>query len=349
LDILTGDEARSLFDKTISFLQVGIASHSNAALEAAQEAAKNNAFQRILKVSKAQKNWMLASLAVHVKLDAFTKVKAAMDKMAAELRNQQKVEYAKWESCKKNIDATEDNIWDAKVVKRDLAEKHTDLDNTIKVLTKNIQDLQTKVADSEVSLKDAGENRKAENALFQTSINDQRATITVLNMALKRLKVFYAPKLVQVGAAPPPKPSGPEAVGGSGAAAHGSSGGVMQLLSLIIEDAGRTDAEMKASEQQSQNDYASQVAATTASIEADRAAIAETEKQKASAQGELSETEASELANNMSLDKSAELLGNYHNECDYIIKYFDIRQQSRTEEIDAIEEAKAILSGSNFA
>jgi len=283
---------------------------------------------------------------VHVKLDAFTKVKAAMDKMAAELRNQQKVEYAKWESCKKNIDATEDNIWDAKVVKRDLAEKHTDLDNTIKVLTKNIQDLQTKVADSEVSLKEAGENRKAENELFQTSIADQRATVTILNMALKRLKAFYAPKLVQVHAAPPPKPSGPEAVGYE---KSGSSGGVMQLLSLIIEDAGRTDAEMKASEQQSQNDYASQVAATTASIEADRAAIAETEKQKASAQGELSETEASELANTLSLDKLNELLGNYHNECDYIIKYFDIRQQSRAEEIDAIEEAKAILSGSNFA
>jgi len=123
----------------------------------------------------------------------------------------------------------------------------------------------------------------------------------------------------------------------------------MQLLSLIIEDAGRTDAEMKASEQQSQNDYASQVAATTASIEADRAAIAETEKQKASAQGELSETEGSELANTGSLDKLTELLGNYHAECDYIIKYFDIRQQSRAEEIDAIEEAKAILSGSSFA
>ena len=53
---------------------------------------------------------MLASLAVRVKLDAFTKVKAAMDKMLAELQEQQKVEYAKWETCKKDIDTNDQQL-----------------------------------------------------------------------------------------------------------------------------------------------------------------------------------------------------------------------------------------------
>merc|ERR1719281_1359273 len=46
LDILTGDEARSLFDKTLNFLQVG----SSAALARAamQEKAKTKAMQLIL-------------------------------------------------------------------------------------------------------------------------------------------------------------------------------------------------------------------------------------------------------------------------------------------------------------
>merc|ERR1719456_1422862 len=308
------------------------------------------AMQRILMMSKKQKNWQLASLAVRVKLDSFTKVKIAMDKMVTELQAQQKAEYAKWETCKKDIDSTEDNIWNGKVEKRDLAAKHKDLSNTLEVLKKDIEDLKTETAEAEVSLKQAGEQRKADNQLFQQSVADQRATIAILNMALKRLKAFYEPKAalhqVRLHANPPPKPSGPEAVGYS---KSGSSGGVMQLLSMIIEDAGRTVDEMNADEQKSQADYSDYVAATTSSIEANREAIAEKEKQLAQANGEKSETEEAQLANQESLDSLAELLQGHHNQCDYIIKYFDIRQQSRAEEMDSIEEAKAILSGAKFA
>ncbi len=35
--------------------------------------------------------------------------------MLAELASQQKAEYAKWETCKKDIDTTEDKIWNGKV------------------------------------------------------------------------------------------------------------------------------------------------------------------------------------------------------------------------------------------
>merc|ERR1719191_2132897 len=137
--------------------------------------------------SKKQKSWALAGLAVRVKLDGFTKVKAAMDKMLAELKTQQKTEYEKNEQCKKDIDATEDKIWDGKVVKRDLGTKHGDLENTLKKLSVDMDELKKQVGENEVSLKQAGENRKDENQLYQQSIADQRATITILNMAKDRL------------------------------------------------------------------------------------------------------------------------------------------------------------------
>merc|ERR1719390_593918 len=124
-----------------------------------QEKVKNKVMQKILMMAKEHKNWMLASLAVHVKLDAFTKVKAAMDKMLAELKSQQKAEYAKWETCKKDIDTTEDKIWNGKVEKRDLASKHKDLVNTLKALDTDIEALKKEVVEAEVSLKQAGEQR----------------------------------------------------------------------------------------------------------------------------------------------------------------------------------------------
>merc|ERR1719410_1645619 len=120
-----------------------------------QEQARTKAFSKILMVAKKHKSWMLSSLAVRVKLDAFTKVKEAMDKMLAELKAQQKAEYAKWETCKKDIDTTEDKIWTANVEKRDLGDKHTDLVNTIKKLTAEIDELKKQVAENEVSLKEA--------------------------------------------------------------------------------------------------------------------------------------------------------------------------------------------------
>merc|ERR1719213_1386219 len=83
---------------------------------------------------------------------------------------------------------------------------------------------------------------------------------------------------------------------------------------------------MSASENQAQKDYAGFVASTTASIEADREAIAETEKQLATAKSESSETEGSQAANQASLDKLADLLSNIHGQCDFVLKYFDIRQ-----------------------
>jgi len=343
MEILTGDEARSLFDKTINFLQ--ISSASQTVTSATMERAKGRAVKRLLKMSHKSGNWALASLAVSVRLDAFTKVKAAMDKMVAELTAQQKAEYEKNEVCKKELDETEDKIKVATNTKEDLADKHKELTNSLETLAADIKKLKDEVAEMEVDLKKAGENRKSENQLFQVGINNQRATITILTMAMDRLKKFYTPSagLLQAKAAPPPKPSA------NAYEKSSSSGGVMQMLAKIIGDAEATEAELKLSEQHAQEDYAEFVSATTASIEADREAIAEKEGFSAKASADKSVTEEDQLANDASLAKLQELLGATHASCDWIMKYFDLRQKTRKEEMDAIEEAKAILSGAKFA
>merc|ERR1719420_1441506 len=44
-------------------------------------------------------------------------------------------------------------------------------------------------------------------------------------------------------------------------------------------------------------------------------------------------------------DESAKL----HGECDFVLKNFEIRQSSRMQEIEALKQVKAILSGAKFA
>merc|ERR1740123_787724 len=181
---------------------------------------------------------------------------------------------------------------------------------------------------------------------------DQRATSNILNKALARLKQFYMTKFVQVqtqaevrkpgrAIAPPPDRPGDYAK-------SGGAGGVIQLLMKIIENSEVASQQLTQDEQRAQTLYAEFVKTTTATIEADRAAIAEKVVHVAELNGEKADTEDSQLTNDGKLEKLGELLKAYHLECDYIIKHFDVREQARTEEMDALADAKAVLAGADF-
>merc|ERR1719506_3379113 len=126
----------------MSFVQISTVGSTRSHL-AAQNRARTLAVKRILAVAKKTKNWQLATLAVSAQLDAFTKVKEAMDKMLAELKKQQKEEYEKNEFCKKEIDANEDTTKVKTHEKEDLEDHLAEVENTIRVLVKEIDELKT--------------------------------------------------------------------------------------------------------------------------------------------------------------------------------------------------------------
>merc|ERR1719217_1180782 len=314
----------------------------------AQNKARTLAVKRILQVARKTKNGQLATLAVSAQLDAFTKVKEAMDKMLAELKKQQQEEYDKNEFCKKEIDANEDLTKVKTHEKEDLEDKKGQLENTIAALTAEIEKLKEEIAEMKVSLKRAGEDRKAENGEFQAAVSDQRAVVNILNKALERLKMFYEKKgLVQIGAhnhqededvqAPPPKPKAYEKSAGAG--------GVMQVIAMIIEDAEKEELELVHDEQKAQEAYASFVTETNSCIAANEEGIAQKSEMLATAEADLSETNAALIANGEELAKLKDYNIALHGDCDFIMENFEIRQTARKQELDAIVEAKAILSG----
>jgi len=337
ITILTGDEARALFGKTLSFLQI----NKKAAVDsAARSRMMASAAKRLMRTARKSHNWLLASLVVRMKLDPFTKVKAMMDKMSADLKAEQQAEYEKNEYCLKVIDETEDSIKVATNEKKDLTTLKVKLEGDISMYTSEIATLEKQVADDEVALKVAGEERKAANMVYQQSVSDQRATIHVLTMAYDRLKVFYTASMVQV-ATPPPMGTGAYEKSGHG-------GSVLQMVADIIQDAKDDEIILVGDEQQSQKDYAKFAADTTASIEADKESILEKTKLLEKSEGLKAETEGSLLTNGEELSELESTLSAHHADCDWLMKYFDVRQTARTEEIEAIAEAKAILSGASF-
>merc|ERR1719198_1883425 len=150
---------------------------------------------------------------------------------------------------------------------RDLTAQKTELEGQLESLTQELSDLATQVKEAHIAMKQAGETRKKENHEFQQVVADQRATIEILNKALDRLKSFYNKESLlavdahahkqEPGAAVAPPPAA-----GKEYKTSGMSGGVMQLLEKIIQDAEAADKEAMAGEQESQAAYASFVAET---------------------------------------------------------------------------------------
>merc|ERR1712157_426038 len=71
--------------------------------------------------------------------------------------------------------------------KQDVIAKIEDLEMTIEELTKAIDGLKAEIAEMQVQLKRAGEDREKDNKEFQTVVADQRETQKLLKAALQVL------------------------------------------------------------------------------------------------------------------------------------------------------------------
>merc|ERR1719191_2344778 len=132
LKMLTDEDARDLFGRATSFLQIDTVNSNSAGL-AAQKRARALAVSTLLKTAKRTKNFALANLAVSTQLDAFTKVKEAMDKFMVELKKQQKDEFEKNDFCKAEIDKNEDDTKVKTHEKDDLNDHLEEVKNNIRV------------------------------------------------------------------------------------------------------------------------------------------------------------------------------------------------------------------------
>merc|ERR1712083_156876 len=199
-----------------------------------------------------------------------------------------------------------------------------------------------------MGMKRAGEDREKENKEFQQTVADQRASQKLLTAALNILKGFYEKKEAallqqqQEPVGPPPPP------GFSEYKKNAAAPGVMGMIQQIINDAKAMEAEVIRSEEDAQKAYEDFVKETNASIEAKTKEMINKSEEKAKAESDL--TEANQAKENVLLE--LEQLSNYnaelHQSCDFVMKNFEIRQTARDEEIDALKQAKAILSGAKF-
>jgi len=347
ITILMEDDARDLASKTMSFVQ-----RSRGALSEAAKQQQKQAVSALLAVARRHRNtpggMRIAMLAVNVQLDGFGKVKEMMDKMVAELKKQQTDEVEKHDQCNANIKTNEDDTMVKESEKKDLQALMAGLEGTMASLTQELEDLKTKTTETHVALKTASEERKAENKEFQQVVADQRSMIAILEKALERLNKFYGASLLQKAHQEPGAEVAPPPPAGKDYSQNSGSAGVIQMLEKIIQDAQMADQEAVSAEQEANNAYGAFVSNTNQVLDATAASISEKDIAKAKAEADLLTAKKDLASTDTTLADLADQSKAYHLDCDYLIKNFNIRQQGRQEEIEAVAEAKAILSGADF-
>jgi len=341
LAVLSSDDAHDVFTKTFNPALLQREGSANSERRA-------TASKLLLAVSKKLHNPRLATLAEKVKLDAFTRVKEIIDKMVVQLLKEKEDEIKHKDFCVAELNQNQLDTEKKEHEKETLIATIEDLEATIKSLAEAIAALKAEVAEMQVQLKRAGEDREKENKEFQMTIADQRETQKLLSKALDFLKGFYDKKaaaaLVQEHqpAGPPPPP------GFETYEKNAAGGGVMSMIQQIISDAKSMEAETIRSEEDAQKSYEDFVKETNASIEAKNKDIVNKSESKAKNEKDLVAAKSDKDDVLLELEQLANSKAELNESCDFVLKNFEIRQTARDEEIEALKQAKAILSGAKF-
>uniref|UniRef100_A0A7S4QK26 Uncharacterized protein n=1 Tax=Alexandrium monilatum TaxID=311494 RepID=A0A7S4QK26_9DINO len=363
IEILNSDDALELFKKTLpspsaSFVQV----HARGILE--RKHALSVVQEAIQRYRPGRADMDFLAMALQGRKIGFEKVFKMIDDMVAILKKEQTDDEHKQEYCQKQFDTSEDEL---KGLERTASDLETAIANAeeaigttvdeIKVLEKTIKELDKTVAE-------ATEQRKAEHEDFTALMASNTAAKELLMMAKNRLHKFYNPRLhvPESTAAPdaavfaevsshlfrkesPPPP--PETFG----AYHkkSDSTGVIAMLDLLVKDLDKEMTEAETMEENSQKDYEGMMKDSAEKRAQSSKSLTLKSSMKASLETDVQAHKESQASNNKEIAAMTKYISTLHTECDWLLKYFDVRKEARAGEIDSLNQAKAILSGADFA
>jgi DNA repair exonuclease SbcCD ATPase subunit len=338
IGILNDDDAHDLFSKTLGFIQLSS--------KIRRVSVKELASKKLMAAAKKANNPNMAAIAMSMKLDAFGMVKEKVQNMVDDLLAEKDEEIKFRDQCTADLHQNEMDQTAKYAEKDDLQASIDDLDNTLTTLKDEVAGLKQSITNAQIEMKRASEDREIENKDFQETVADQRATQAILTKALDRLKEFYSKKsLVQLKAKSKMGKQDPGSF--TGYKKNEKSGGVMAMIQGVIDDAKNLEREAIAAEQDSQSAYEGFVSDSNKSIAAMSKSIAEKSAEIGTAD-EAHVTATEDMKGVMADLESLNNIGKQlHYDCDFVLKNFELRQEARDQEVEALRQSIAMLSGSS--
>lgn len=344
ISILSTDEARDGQQATFGFLQLAA---SNRHVHDENSETRNKA-TAILEHFSAGSPELVALLQM-AKKDPFAKVIEAIDGLLAKLKVEQADDVKHRDFC---IDELHENERETATKTAELRKKEAqiaDLESQEKVLTETIASLKKEIYELQVELQRASEDRKAENHEFQTTVSDQMTMVEALKAALAKLSAFYNRASYVQKDAPLTEAANAkilhEAPKFQEYQDHGSSNHVMTLLQKLIGDAKVVVDASQHAEQEAEKAYETLIGETNTAVKDKSRMVTEKGEQLAAVEAEKFQAKADKDVLVEELEALEQTRAELHGQCDFIIKNFALRQEARSNEMDKLNEVKAILRG----
>merc|ERR1719450_350516 len=120
-------------------------------------------------------------------------------------------------------------------------------------------------------------------------------------------------------------------------------------MDMIIKD---LDSDMKDAEYEektAQKDYAELMADSQATRAGDTKSLTGKKTTKAETENKLMTTKETFAATSQDLKLVGTTIQDLHASCDFILQNYDLRIEARTNEIESLKNAKAVLAGASYS
>jgi len=382
ISILNDDDALDVFKKArpsaLMQEQLGFLQKSNSVASKAKKA------QAVLagaakKVNSNQLNLLLFTLNSKLQMSARGKTQdlsgviKMIDDMVVLLGKDQSDDDKSKTFCEDELEKTEDEDKAAKEKKAVTEAKIAELTDAVSALGEDIEALKAEVVATDKSVAQATEMRKEEHEDFLEATQLNEAAVALVKKAQQRLQKFYNPTLYKA----PPKTEmtmeekiidagtfvqvkshdvddsdvsslDPPQAPGAFYQKSEKSAGVIGLMDMMIKEIETDMKDAEYEEKTSQSDYAKLMSESEDSRAAASKGIVTKTASKAEVEAKLEMTKEALTAVSTDLDLIASTLGDLHMQCDFLLQNYDLRKEARTNEIESLKTAKAILSGADF-
>merc|ERR1712136_436780 len=380
IKLLNDDDALELFKATLpnpSLMQVQqgttvLAKRALDELRRSPRAPKSSAY-----------NLNLIALALSGRSVDFSKVISMIEEMVGLLKAEQVEDDDKKAYCVQSFDKTED---EAKVLAHQIAgHKDTveDLEEQLSNTDERIEVVQKSISELDASVAKATAIRQTQHSEFVTLTANNAAATQLLKLAINRLNKFYAPKLHK--AAPKAELSAddhiyvnmggeittaaPKGIAGTNVARvqllqadpvsepfsskyqknHEGFSGVVSLIGSLVADLAKESQAAKVEEDHSQQEYEAFMAESAASRAEKVKEVEELQNTKASLSASLTQTKEELASAVASAAETAKVISSLHQSCDWLLQNFDTRKTARAGEVEALNNAKAVLAGADYS
>merc|ERR1719453_429482 len=293
--------------------------------------------------------------------DPFGAVTDSVDEMIADLKKEEEADIAEKEMCELERSRNTQKV-------REYSKRIDMSTHVIERLTQLIADKQKEIDGLDAEIKeledskvDATAQRDKEKAEYAVSVQEDTTAIGLVENSMKVLESFYKNNDLKMGfvevkqadeveqpggVAPTPPPATWDDPDYKGASKE--TGGVVSLLGMIKADIEKDIRNADKEESDAQAAYDKMFADTDITIDMLKGTKSDLEKMISTDQTGISSQKGTRQTDQDSMQTHIDFLKSIATACDFMAANFESRAMKRAEEIDGLNNAKAIFQGAEF-